>query len=318
MIRAAVVRFCGLNIDKAMRKDRASDKAKRTKIKRKSKQTTGPWVPFLRVLRHVDKCSGAAGAAAADGGDGRAGSSSASAGGRASPSDSDEKDNGLPAAGAFQSRPRGSKAAKQEMSEDIRASRPLKDSSEALLALARATMERITVAFFDTAEMRGTPEAIVFSKMHSRKLMAATRTDFFSSPPAMTSGPAGTVAALATDARSSTAPTAVSEVHPPPPVSKKPAAVAYEVHARSSTASAAVSEVYPPPPIGKKPAAVLSEVQSQPASRKQHASGACDVSSCSQDDRPRHAKPWRPVPGAEAGEGGGGPCCRVDYNRRRR
>jgi len=108
LISAAVARFCGLNTYEAMRKDRASDKAKGKTTMRKAKQTTCPWVSCWRVLRHVDKFSGAAGAATADGGAGGAGSSSASAGGRASPSDSDEEENGPPAAGAFQSRPRGS------------------------------------------------------------------------------------------------------------------------------------------------------------------------------------------------------------------
>jgi len=115
------------------------------------------------------------------------------------------------------------------MSEDIRASRTLKDSSDALMALARATTELTTVAFFNTAEMRDTPEAIAFRKMHARKLMAAAGMDLSSSPPAMSSGPAGTAAALATDAGSSTAPAAVWEVHPPPPVGNKPAAVESEV-----------------------------------------------------------------------------------------
>jgi len=210
LISAAVARFCGLNIYEAMRKDRASDKAKGKTTKRKAKQTTCPCVPCWRVLSHVDKFSGAAGAAAADGGAGGAGSSIASAGGRASPSDSDEEENGPPPAGAFQSRPRGSKAAKREISEDIRASRTLKDSSDALLALARATTERTTVAFFNTAEMRDTPEAIAFRKMHARKLVAAAGTNSSKSPPAMSSGPAGTAAALGTDGGSSTAPAAVS------------------------------------------------------------------------------------------------------------
>jgi len=115
------------------------------------------------------------------------------------------------------------------MSEDIRASRTLKDSSDALLALAQATTERTTVAFFNTAEMRDTPEVIAFRKMHARTLMAAAGMDFSSSSPAMSSGPAGTAAALATDAGSSTAPAAVWEVHPPPPVGNNPAAVECEV-----------------------------------------------------------------------------------------
>jgi len=229
LISAAEACFCGLNIYEAMRKDRASDKAKGKTTKRKAKQATCPWVSCWRVLRHVDRLSGAAGAAAADEGAGGADSSRASAGGRASPSETDERENGPPAAGAFHARPCGSKAAKREMSEDIRASRMLRDSSDALLALARATKERKTVAFFNTAEMRDTPETIAFRQIHARKLMAAAGIDLSSSPPAMSSGPAGTAAALATDAESSTAPAAVSEVHPPPPAGKKPAAVESEV-----------------------------------------------------------------------------------------
>jgi len=229
LISPAVARFCGLNIYEAMRKDRPSEKAKGKTTKRKAKQTTCPWVPCWRVLRPVEKFRGAAGAAAADGGAGGAGSSIASAGGRASPSDSDEEENRPPAEGASQSRPRGSKAAKREMSEYIRASRTLKDSSDALLALARATTEQTTVAFFNNAEIGDTPEAIAFRKMHARKLMAASGMDLSSSPPAMSSGPAGTAAALGTDAGSSTALAAVSEVHPPPPVGNKPAAVESEV-----------------------------------------------------------------------------------------
>jgi len=263
---AAVARFCGLNMYEAMRKDRASDKARGKTTKRKAKQTNCPWVPCWRVLRHVDKLSGAAGAAAADGGAGGAGSSSASAGGRASPSDTDDEEIGSPAAGAFQSRPRGSKAATHERSEDIHASRTFKDSSDALLALARATTEWTTVAFFNTAKMRDTPEAIAFRKMHARKLMSATGMDLSLSPPAMLSGRAGTAAALAKYARSSTAPAAVSEVHLPPPIGNTPAAVESEMHARSSTAPADVLEVHSPPPVRNKPAAVESEVQSPPAS----------------------------------------------------
>jgi len=224
LIGDAVALLCGLNIDEAMRQDRGSDKAKGETTKRKAKQTTCPWVPCWQVLRHVDKFSGAA----ADGGAGGAGSSSASAGGRASPSDTDEEENGPPAAGAFQSRPRGSKASKREMSAGIRGSRTLKDSSDALLALALATTERTTVPFFNTSEMRDTPEAIAFRKMQARKLMAAAGMDFSLSPPAMSSAPAGTAAPLATDAGSSTAPAAVLEVHPPPPVGDKPAAVGSE------------------------------------------------------------------------------------------
>jgi len=248
-----------------MWKDRASDKAKGNKKKRKAKQTTCPWVRCWRVLRHVDKFSGAAGAAAADGAAGGAGSSIASAGGLASPSDSDDQKNGPPAAGAFQSLPHGSKAAKWEMGEDIRESRTLKDSSNALLALAPATTERTTVAFFNTSEMRGTLEAIAFRKMHAHKLMAAAGMNLSKSPPAISSVPAGPAAALATDAGSSTAPAAVSEENTPPPVGNKPAAVESEVHAGSSTAPAAVSEVHPPPPVGNKPAAVESDWQLPPA-----------------------------------------------------
>ena len=45
LISAAVARFCGLNIYEAMRKDRASDKAKGKTATRKETQTTCPWAP---------------------------------------------------------------------------------------------------------------------------------------------------------------------------------------------------------------------------------------------------------------------------------
>jgi len=84
------------------------------------------------------------------------------------------------------------------------------------------------VAFFNTSGMRDTPEATAFRKMHARKFMAADGTDLSSSAPAMSSVRAGTAAALETDVGSSTAPAAVSAVHPPPPVGNKPAAVGSE------------------------------------------------------------------------------------------
>jgi len=181
------------------------------------------------VLRQVDIFSGVAGAAGADGGAGGAGSSSASAGGSESPSDTEDEENGPVAAGVFQARPRGTKAEEREMSDDIRTSRTLKNSSDAFFFLARATTERTTVAFFNTAEMRDTPEEIFFRKMHARKLMAAAEMDVFSSPPAMSSGPAGRAADLKTGTGSSTTPADMSEVHPPPPVGNKPAAAESEV-----------------------------------------------------------------------------------------
>jgi len=100
-ISAAVARFCGPNVYDAMRKYRESDKAKGKTTKRKAKQTTCPWVLCWRVLRQVVRFSGAAGAAAADGAAGGASSSSASAGGRASPRDTEDEENGPPAAGVF-------------------------------------------------------------------------------------------------------------------------------------------------------------------------------------------------------------------------
>jgi len=263
---ATVARFCGLSIHEAMRKERASDKAKGKTNKREAKQTSCPWVPRWQVLRHVDDFTGAAGAATTDGGARGAGSFSASAGGRDSLSDLDEKGNGPPAAGAFQSRPCGSKTAKPDVSEDIRASRTLKDSSDALLSLARATTERTAVVFSNTAEMRDTPEAIAFRKIHARKLMAAAGMNLSLYPPAISSGPAKTAATLATDAVSSTAPAAASEEHLLSPVGNKPASVESKGHAGSSTAPAVVSEVHPPSPVGIKLTEVESEEQSPPAS----------------------------------------------------
>ena len=89
MISAAMARFCGANVYEAIRKDRTEDKAEGKATKRQAKQVHFPWVPFWRVLRQGDNCSGAAGAAAADGGAAGAGSAGGSPGGR-STSDSDE------------------------------------------------------------------------------------------------------------------------------------------------------------------------------------------------------------------------------------
>jgi len=181
LISAAVARCCGLNVYDAMRKDRASDNAKGRTAKRKAKQITFPWVPRSRVLRQVDNCSGAAGAAGADGGAGGAGSFSASAGGSESPRDTEDEQNGLVAAGVFQARPRGTKAEEREMNNDIRTSRTLKNSSDALSALAWARTERTTVALFNTAEMRDAASEMFFRKMHARELMAAAGIDVSSS-----------------------------------------------------------------------------------------------------------------------------------------
>jgi len=168
---AAMARFCGASVYEAMRKDRVADMDKGKKTKRKAKQVHCPWVPCWRVLRHVDKFNGAAGAAADDGGAAGAGPSGGCPGGRSrSASDKDAEDAG---AGGYQSRPRGAKAAKRDMAEDSHASRMMKASTDALSALARATSERTTVAFLNSAEMRETPEAVAFRLVHARNLMAA-------------------------------------------------------------------------------------------------------------------------------------------------
>jgi len=49
----------------------------------------------------------------------------------------------------------------------------LKASTDALSALAQATSERTTAAFFNSAEMRDTPQGVAFRRAHARKLMAA-------------------------------------------------------------------------------------------------------------------------------------------------
>jgi len=54
LINSAEARFRGLNIDDAIRKDLAADKAKGKTTMRKAKQTSCPWVPCWRVQRHVD------------------------------------------------------------------------------------------------------------------------------------------------------------------------------------------------------------------------------------------------------------------------
>jgi len=172
MSSTAIARFCGANVYEAIRKDRTAEKAKGKATKRKAKQVHCPWVPCWRVLRHVDKFNGAAGAAAADGGTAGTGSAGGSPGGRStSDSDEDGEDAG---AGGYQSRPRGSKAAKHEKAAGIQESRMFKESTDALTALAQATSERTTVAFFNSAEICDTPEAVAFRHAHVRKLMAAS------------------------------------------------------------------------------------------------------------------------------------------------
>jgi len=171
MISAAMARFCGANVYEAIRKDRTEDKAKGKATKRKAKQVHCPWVPCWRVLRHVDKFSGAAGAAAANGGAAGAGSAGGSPGGRStSASDEDGED---ACAGGYQSRPRSAKAAKRDKAAGIQESRILKASTDALSAVAQATSERTTVAFFNSVEMRDTSEAVAFRRAHARQLMAA-------------------------------------------------------------------------------------------------------------------------------------------------
>ena len=128
-ISAAMARFCGSNVYEAMRKDCAADMAKGDTTKHKAKQVQCPCVPCWRVLRHVDNFSGFAGAAAADGGAAGAGSSGGCPGGRStSDLDEDAEDAG---AGGYQSRPRGSKAAKRAKAKDIQALRMLKASTDA-------------------------------------------------------------------------------------------------------------------------------------------------------------------------------------------
>ena len=160
MMSEAMARFCGANVHEAMRKDRVEDMAQGRTTKCTAKQELCPWVPCWRVLRHVDKFSGAAAAAAADGSAAGTRSSGGSPGGRStSDSEEDAEDAG---AGGYQSRPRSSKAAQRDKAEDIPASRMLKASTHAFSALARATSERTTVAFFFNAEMRDTSEAVAF------------------------------------------------------------------------------------------------------------------------------------------------------------
>jgi len=171
MISAAMARFCGANVYETIRKDRTADKAKGKATKRKAKQVHCPVVPCWRVLRHVDKFSKAAGAATANGGAAGAGSAGGSPGGR-STSDSDEDGEDVGADG-YQSRPRCAKAAKRDKAAGILESLMFKARTDALSALAQATSERTTVAFFNSAETRDTPDAVAFRRAHSRKLMAA-------------------------------------------------------------------------------------------------------------------------------------------------
>ena len=171
MISAAMAPFCGANVYEAIHKARTEEKAKGKATKSKANQVQCPSVPCWRVLRHVDKFSGAAGAAAAEGGAARAVSAGGSPGGRStSHSDEDEKDAG---AGGYQSGPRGAKAAKRDKASGIQESRTLKASTDALSTLAQETSERTTGGFLNSAKMRDTPEAVAFRRVHARKLIAA-------------------------------------------------------------------------------------------------------------------------------------------------
>jgi len=140
-------------------------------IQAKGQASQLPKVPCWRVLRHVDKFSGAAGAAA-EGGAAGTGPTGGSTGGRSAKSHSHDDGEDL-GAGGYQARSRGATAAKRDKTEDIRLSRVLKPGTEALSALAQATSERTTAAFFFIVEMRDTPEANSFCCAHARKLMAA-------------------------------------------------------------------------------------------------------------------------------------------------
>jgi len=238
MISAAMARFCGANVYEAIRKDRTADKAKGKATKRKAKQVHCPWVPCWRVLRHVDKFSGAAGAAAADGGAAGAGSAGGSPGGRStSDSDEDGEDAG---AGGYQSRPRGAKAAKRDKAAGIQESRMFKASTDALSALAQATAERTTVAFFNSAEMRDTPEAVAFRRAHARKLMAAAGLAL--SPPDTLSEasppPASTGDAPAAGESTPSTPALTSSSTPRMPPAQEPPAGTAVVPASTPAASA--------------------------------------------------------------------------------
>jgi len=190
------------------------------------------------VLRHVDKFSGAAGAAAADGGAACAGSAGGSPGGRStSDSDEDGEDAG---AGGYQSRPRGAKAAKRDKAAGIQESRMFKASTDALSALAQATSERTTVALFNSAEMRNTPEAVAFRRAHSCKLMAAASLAL--SPPDILSEaspqPASTGDAPAAGESTPSPPALTSSLTPRTPPAQEPPAGTAVVPASTPAASA--------------------------------------------------------------------------------
>jgi len=190
------------------------------------------------VLRHVDKFSGAAGAAAADGGAACAGSAGGSTGGRStSDSDEDGEDAG---AGGYQSRPRGAKAAKRDKAAGIQESRMFKASTDALSALAQATSERTTVALFNSAEMRNTPEAVAFRRAHACKLMAAASLAL--SPPDILSEaspqPASTGDAPAAGESTPSPPAQTSSLTPSTPPAQEPPAGTAVVPASTPAASA--------------------------------------------------------------------------------
>lgn len=194
---AAAAHFEGRNMYDAVRGDEeeAIDAASLPTDKRAS-----TWMGCWRVLKSMDKFSGAAGAAggrpvrgrpikggprgrtgghgAADGAAGRV--AGAGAGGRGRPAassaddgvlDDDEEEDG--SVGAFQARPAGTKAAKARRAADLSLAREADATRAALDRMAGVAERRADIAFWGGPDVRRTPEAAQWRKLEMRRRLDA-------------------------------------------------------------------------------------------------------------------------------------------------
>jgi len=163
----------------------------------------------------------------------------------------------------------------------------LKASTDALSALAQATSERTTVTFFNSSEMRDTPEAVAFRRAHARKLMAAAALAL--SPPDTSSGasppPASTGNAPAAGQCKPSTPALTSTSTPRIPPAQEQAAGTAVVPASTPEASA---------PGGAPPASAVKTTTATVSSPAASAAGSCAAS------RGRRSLPTKQDKAAEA------------------
>jgi len=147
----------------------------------------------------------------------------------------------------------------------------LKASTDALSALAQATSERTTVALFNSAEMRDTPEAVVLRRAHARKLMAAAGLAL-SSPDTLSEAsppPASTGNAPAAGECTPSTPALTSASTPRMPLTQEQTAGTAVVPASTPAASA---------PGGAPPASAVKTTTATLSSPAAWAAGSCAAS----------------------------------------